>query len=74
MSNQLYDIPVLFQVKGKTEDDAATRLMYRLVDAHLADTDTFESWHMPNHKHIDGSDEPVRIVIIPEISPLRSKA
>lgn len=68
-----YDIPVLFQVRAPSEAAAAEYLRDVLVyneitqgtdgSEKVSDGYEIESWHMPNHKQVDGSDEPVRVVI-----------
>lgn len=76
-----FDIPVLFQVAALTEDDAADALAFVIghmianakndtlplrLDGHdpVAPI-TLESWFMPNHNTADGSDNPVRVIIVP---------
>jgi hypothetical protein len=63
---QEFDIPVLFQVRALVEDDAAEKIAYILGHSALVGGDTaIESWHMPNHQFADGSDNPVRVEIVP---------
>lgn len=77
----VYDIPVLFQVNAGDELGAAQTVVSILEDLSIigrginirpAET-KIESWHLPNHKNADGSNEPVRVLIIPLVSPLREK-
>lgn len=60
-----WDIPVIFQAAGETEDEAAEKVGYAVGHAPLIDPDNgIESWYFPNHKEVDGNDIPVRVVIV----------
>ena len=66
----VFDIPVLVQVRARREAAAATILSEILADAKIVGDGwqgrgEIESWHMPNHKYADGSDEPVRVEVVP---------
>lgn len=63
-SSRVYDIPVLLQVRGDTEDDAAATVAYALEHASLVGSDNdIESWFLPNHKHVDHNDIPVYVEV-----------
>ena len=64
-------IPVLFSMedRGDGELAAAKRLVDILANEPLVGYRGIESWCTPNHPSADGSDEPVRIEIVPIGAP-----
>ena len=59
-------IPVVFEMRGDDEMDAAKNLVGVLQAHDLVDPETgIESWHMQNHPAADGSDHEGMILFLP---------
>lgn len=79
-SLRVWDIPVLFQVRAPSEQRAAEHLANVLAyneitqgtdGTEVSDDIEIESWHMPEHQSVDGSDSPVRIIVVGSIKDFR---
>lgn len=69
-----FDIIVVFQVTGQTEDEAAERLGYIIGHSPLLVPGAgIESWYFPNHKHVDGNDIPYTAVLIADEKALAER-